>query len=79
MVAKLTQSIRKFHRDEDGLEALQVVMILAITAMVLAAASTMGKAAVTWMKSNWDKLHPNNALAGSDNGWLGKILAVVTG
>ena len=50
MTTKLTNSIRKFHRDEEGLEALQVVMIIAIAAMVMIACATVGKAAVTWMK-----------------------------
>ena len=30
MTTKLTNLIRKFHSDEEGLEALQVVMIIAI-------------------------------------------------
>ena len=40
MISKLTTSLRKFHRDEEGLEALQVVMIIAIAAMVMIAATT---------------------------------------
>lgn len=28
--------LRKFHEDEDGLEAMQVVMIIAIAALILA-------------------------------------------
>src|SRR4051812_26968694 len=37
MTAKLINTIQKFHRDEEGLEALQVVMIIAIAAMVMIA------------------------------------------
>ena len=29
------QSIKKFHRNEDGLEALQIVMIIAVAAEAL--------------------------------------------
>ena len=49
MTTKFTKSIRKFHSDEEGLEALQVVMIIAIAAMVMIACATVGKEAVTWM------------------------------
>ena len=30
MITKFTSSVRKFHSDEEGLEALQVVMIIAV-------------------------------------------------
>ncbi len=30
MITKLINAISKFHKDEEGLEALQVVMIIAI-------------------------------------------------
>ena len=46
MFTKLTKSIRKFHSDEEGLEALQVVMIIAIAAMIMIACATLGKKAV---------------------------------
>ena len=56
----LKNYIARIHRDEDGLEALQVVMILAIAVMVLVAASTVGSQAVEWMGQKW------NALKGQD-------------
>jgi Flp pilus assembly pilin Flp len=56
MITKFTSSIRKFHNDEEGLEALQVVMIIAIAAMVMIACATVGKAAVTWMNQKWTSL-----------------------
>jgi Flp pilus assembly pilin Flp len=56
MTTKLTNSIRKFHSDEEGLEALQVVMIIAIAAMVMIACATVGKAAVGWMGQKWGAL-----------------------
>ena len=64
MTTKLVSSLRKFHRDEEGLEALQVVMIIAIAAMVMIACSTIGKAAVTWMKTNWTKLKGQDLTGG---------------
>jgi Flp pilus assembly pilin Flp len=72
MTTKLTSSIRKFHRDEEGLEALQVVMIIAIAAMVMIACSTVGKAAVTWMKTNWGKLQKED-LSGGGGGIGGAL------
>ena len=49
MTTKLTKLVAKFNRDEEGLEALQVVMIIAIAAMILLAAATVGKQGVDWM------------------------------
>jgi Flp pilus assembly pilin Flp len=56
MTTKLINTIRKFHRDEEGLEALQVVMIIAIAAMVMIACATLGQKAVTWMNGQWTTL-----------------------
>jgi Flp pilus assembly pilin Flp len=56
MTTKLNNTIRKFHRDEEGLEALQVVMIIAIAAMVMVACATLGQKAVTWMNQQWTSL-----------------------
>ena len=68
MSTKLINSVRKFHSEEEGLEALQVVMIIAIAAMVMIAASTVGKAAVTWMKTNWGKLQKTDLSGGGAGG-----------
>lgn len=35
MKTKLSSAVRKFHQDEAGIEAIQVVMILAIAAVAL--------------------------------------------
>ena len=56
MTTKLTNRVRKFHSDEEGLEALQVVMIIAIAAMIMIAAATIGKSGVDWMKTQAEKL-----------------------
>ena len=56
MLTKITNSVRKFHSDEEGLEALQVVMIIAIAAIVMIACATLGKTAVAWMKKQWQAM-----------------------
>ena len=60
MTANFKNVFRKFHSDEEGLEALQVVMIIAIAGMVMVAAATVGQAAVTWMKEKWQALQGQN-------------------
>ena len=50
MTTNLTNLVRKFHSDEEGLEALQVVMIVAIAGMIMVAASTVGSQAVKLAK-----------------------------
>ena len=52
MITKLTNTFRKFHSDEEGLEALQVVMIIAIAAMVMIACAAVGTKAKDWMGKN---------------------------
>ena len=56
MTTNLTNLVAKFHSDEEGLEALQVVMIIAIAGMIMVAAATVGQAAVTWMKEKWEAI-----------------------
>ena len=53
MTTKTTNLLSKFHNDEDGVEALQVVMIVAIAGLIMIAASAVGKSAVTWMGDKW--------------------------
>ena len=65
MITKFTSSIRKFHSDEEGLEALQVVMIIAIAAMVMIACATVGKAAVGWMTQKWESLKGEDVSKGA--------------
>jgi Flp pilus assembly pilin Flp len=65
MTSKLISKFRKFHSDEDGLEALQVVMIIAIAAMVMLACATLGKAAVTWMQGKWTTLQGTDVSGGA--------------
>jgi hypothetical protein len=56
MITNLTNLVRKFHSDEEGLESLQVVMIIAIAAMIMIAAATVGKSGVDWMTEQSGKL-----------------------
>jgi Flp pilus assembly pilin Flp len=52
----ITNTFRKFHSDEEGLEALQVVMIIAIAAVILVAAGTVGQSVVDFTKEKLDAL-----------------------
>ncbi|MEX2169115.1 MAG: hypothetical protein WD851_07380 [Pirellulales bacterium] len=56
MTTNLKNRFSKFHNDEDGLEALQVVMIIAIAGLIMIAASAVGKAAIKWMDDKWKDL-----------------------
>jgi Flp pilus assembly pilin Flp len=56
MFATLKQNMTKFHRDEDGLEAVQVVMIVAIAAVVLIGMMKFGNAIFEWAKGRFDDL-----------------------
>lgn len=49
--SKMKNAIRKFHSDEAGLEALQVVMILAIAAVALIAVKTQWTTIKGWYDS----------------------------
>lgn len=57
----LNSAVRKFHNDEAGLEALQVVMILAVAAVALIAVKTQWSTVKSWYDtvmgdatSGWD-------------------------
>ncbi len=56
MSSKLINTVRKFHNDEEGLEALQVVLIIAIAAMIMVANGTVGQKVVGWMNQKWTAL-----------------------
>jgi hypothetical protein len=62
MFSKFTSTARKFHNDEEGLEALQVVMIIAIAAMVMIACAAIGKAANKFMGTHANTLINNTDL-----------------
>lgn len=53
---KFKQRLARFHQDEDGLEAIQVVMIVAIAAVILLAVMLLGKEVFAWLKEAWESL-----------------------
>ncbi len=56
MSTKINSLVRSFHNDEEGLEALQVVMIIAIAAVILVAAGTVGQSMDDLTKEKLDAL-----------------------
>jgi len=46
--------LKKFDRDEKGLEALQVILIIAIAAIILALLKTYWQEVKTWFKTAVD-------------------------
>ncbi len=59
-MSTLKNAVAKFHNNEEGLEALQIVMIIAIAGMIMVAASTVGSQAVEWMGEKWNALKGQN-------------------
>ena len=53
---KMRNILATFHHDEDGIEALQVVMIVAIAAIVLIGFMTVGQEIFGWMREKWNEL-----------------------
>lgn len=58
--SKFTSRLKNLHEEEAGLEALQVVMIVAIAGMIMVACSTVGSQAVEWMGEKWNALKGQN-------------------
>lgn len=56
MLRKLFEPLQSFHEDEDGIEAIQVVMIVAIAAIILIGFMTVGKEVFSWMKEKWNEM-----------------------
>ncbi|MEM9586232.1 MAG: hypothetical protein AAGA03_03035 [Planctomycetota bacterium] len=55
-LTKIRQHIRRLHEDEDGLEAVQTIMIVAIAAVILIAVMTVGQEIFDWLKEKWGNL-----------------------
>jgi hypothetical protein len=55
MLTRIKSAISKFHNDEAGLEALQVVMILAIAALCLVILKAYWNTIKDWFKGNMDE------------------------
>lgn len=49
-------ALASFHNDEDGIEAVQVIMIVAIAAIILVAVMTVGQEVLDWLKEKWKSL-----------------------
>jgi len=54
MLARFKSTVAKFHKDEAGLEALQVVMILAVAAICLILLKDYWGKIKTWFKAMMD-------------------------
>lgn len=54
LLNRLVSSVKSFHQKEDGMEPLQVVMLLAIAAMVVIAIFTVGDQVIEWAKEAID-------------------------
>jgi len=52
MLARFKSTVAKFHKDEAGLEALQVVMILAVAAICLIVLKTQWTTVKGWFEKN---------------------------
>jgi Flp pilus assembly pilin Flp len=49
-------ALKAFHADEDGMETMQVVIIIAIAAVVLIALLKFWDAIKTWVQGVWTTL-----------------------
>lgn len=47
---------RRFHRDESGMETLQVVMIIAVAAIIVAFAQSFWPKIKTWFRESVDQV-----------------------
>ena len=55
-VPSVRQVLGAFHEDEEGMEAIQVVMIVAIGALVLLGLAKMWPTISSWVKSTISNL-----------------------
>ena len=60
MKTRVKQAIYRFHKNEDGIEAIQVVMILAIAAVALIVVRTQWSSIKGWF---------NEQVSDSVDGW----------
>jgi Flp pilus assembly pilin Flp len=51
LFCKAVSSLRRFHNDEQGIETINAVMLLAIAAMVVVVLISQGKTIIDWMKA----------------------------
>lgn len=55
-LAKYKEKLKKFHQNEDGIEALQVVLIIAVAAILLVGIFQIVKWALGWGKEKIDDM-----------------------
>jgi len=55
-ITKITTSLKKFHNNEEGLEALQVVMIIAVAALALLIVKSRWSQISTWFQQKVDEV-----------------------
>ena len=55
-IQNLTKRLKRFGKDQGGMEALQTVCIVAIAATVMIAAAKMGTEGTAWMNKNWESM-----------------------
>ncbi|MBY0525264.1 MAG: hypothetical protein K2R98_17790 [Gemmataceae bacterium] len=67
-LSKLLEPVRKLHEDEDGLEALQVVMILAVAAVALLVIKIFWKPIKTWATNRMNDVVGDSNFAPNDKG-----------
>ena len=56
LISQLNSSVRKFHNDEEGMETLQVVLIVALAAIAGVAVYQFGGRAVDWCKEQMNAI-----------------------
>ena len=66
----LKNSVCNFHKDEEGMETLQVVMIIALAAIAGVAVYQFGSQAKNWCQERIDALFKNTdyGVSGSASG-----------
>ncbi len=52
----IKRQIVRWNDDEEGLEAVQTVMIVAIAAVILVAVMTLGQEVFSWLREKWNEL-----------------------
>jgi Flp pilus assembly pilin Flp len=60
-LARKMDALKAFHNDEDGLETVQVVMIIAIAAVVLIALIKFWDEIKTWVKGIFGTLKSDSS------------------
>ena len=64
LISKLTSAVKAFHNDEDGLEAVQVVMIVAVAAVILIGAMAFGQEIFNWANEEFQELSTESITVG---------------